>query len=48
MWEDLGVTDNYRQLYENIARELSDTLRKEFVDFEINTLKKFLDNLIVN
>lgn len=47
MWDDLGVTDVFRNLYESIIRELDDNHRKEFIDFEIGTLKRFLDNLNV-
>ena len=47
MWEDLGVTESYRNLYENIAKELDDIHRKEFIDYEIGILKRFLDNLNV-
>jgi hypothetical protein len=47
MWDDLGVTESYRNLYESIARELDNVHRKEFIDYEIGLLKKFLDNLNV-
>jgi hypothetical protein len=48
MWDDLGVTEGFRMLFEGIARELEESLRKEFIDFEIGALKKFSDNLMVN
>jgi hypothetical protein len=47
MWDDLGVTEGYRNLYESIARELDDVHRKEFIEYEIGILKRFLDNLNV-
>jgi hypothetical protein len=47
MWDDLGVTDGYKMLFESIARELEENLRKEFIDFEIGSLKRFSDNLMV-
>jgi hypothetical protein len=46
MWDDLGVTEDYRMIFDNIAKELEDNLRKEFFDFEISSLKRFSDNLI--
>jgi hypothetical protein len=48
MWDDLGVTEGYRALFEGIAKELEENLRKEFIDFEIGALKKFSDNLMVS
>jgi hypothetical protein len=47
MWDDLGVTEGFRSLFESIAKELDENFRKEFIDFEIGTLKKFSDNLMV-
>lgn len=45
MWDDLGVKDDYRTIFEQIAKELDESSRKEFFEFENSSLKKFSDNL---
>jgi hypothetical protein len=47
MWEDLGVTEDYRFIYENVVKDIQSSMRKDFLDFELNNLKKFSDNLLV-
>ena len=47
MWEDLGVTEGYRIIYENIVKDIDKRMRKDFLDFETTNLKKFSDNLLV-
>jgi hypothetical protein len=47
MWDELGVTEYYKTIYETISRQLNGELRKEFFDFEMNSLKRFSDNLLV-
>ena len=48
LWEDLGVTQTYRLIFESISIDLEDTMKKDLFDFEINSLKKFNECLLVN
>ena len=45
IWDDLGVTEEYRQVFESIVKELDEQIRKELFEFEITNLKKFSDCL---
>jgi hypothetical protein len=47
LWEQLGVMDNYRQIFENIISDLDVTIRKDFLEFEVNSLNKFHEQLTV-
>lgn len=47
LWEDLGVTQTYRLIFESIILDLDDTMKKDLLDFEINSLKKFSECLLV-
>jgi len=47
LWSDLGVTENFRNFFENIALELDLNVRKEYIDFEITSLKKLKDQIQV-
>lgn len=46
LWNETGVTDNYRTVYENIASQLETVYRNEYFDFEINSLKKYKEELV--
>jgi len=45
MWDYLGVSANYRNIFINIAKELDPEIEKDFYDFEIKNLKKLNDIL---
>lgn len=47
LWEDLGVTHTYRLIFESITLDLDDSMKKDLLDFEINSLKKFSECLMV-
>lgn len=48
MWDDLGVNNDYRAIFESVGKQLLSESRKEFFDYEISQLKRFSDNLMVN
>ena len=48
LWDKLGVIEDYRILYENIASCLSGQAQNEFYDLEIEALRKLETNLMVN
>jgi hypothetical protein len=48
LWEDLGVTQTYRLIFDSISMDLEDSMKKDLFDFEINSLKKFNECLLVN
>ena len=48
LWDKLGVIDDYRILFENIACCLSGQAQNEFYDLEIESLRKLEMNLIVS
>lgn len=45
LWEELAVTDNYKNVFENISSQLEKSYRENYWDFEILNLKKFKENL---
>ncbi len=45
IWDDLGVTEEYRKVFESIVKELDEQTRKELFEFEITSLKKFSNSL---
>lgn len=47
LWDNLGVYDDYRNLFTNIADSLRDKSKAEFIQFEIDNLKKFEELLLV-
>ncbi len=47
MWEDLGVTTSYKNMFTKVAVELENTICKELLEFEISSLTKFANNLTV-
>jgi valyl-tRNA synthetase len=47
LWEQLGVVDNYRQVFETVIHDLDISVRKDFLDFEIISLTRFHDQLLV-
>lgn len=44
-WDDLGVTEVYRNIFDNTLEGLEPSFKKDFLDFETNSLKKFSDHL---
>lgn len=46
-WNDLGVTDDFRNYFEIYAAEFQPKDRREYFLFEINSLKKIHENLTV-
>ena len=47
LWDDLGVTDYYRIIFESLMKDLDTQMKKEFLDHEMSSLKKFSDCLLV-
>ena len=47
LWDDLGVTDNYRIIFESLSRFMDSKMKKDLFDYEMNALKKFSDCLLV-
>jgi hypothetical protein len=45
LWEDLGVTESYRLIFDSIAQELDQSFRKDFFEFELNSLKELQEQL---
>jgi hypothetical protein len=45
MWDDLGVTEDYRQIFDSIAIEMDDRLRKEFFETEVSSMMRLSENL---
>lgn len=48
MWEDLGVTESYKVVFENVVVDLDSQIRKDFLAFEITSLRVFTEQLIVS
>lgn len=47
LWDDLGVTDYYRVIFESLLKDLDSDMRKDLLDHEMFSLKKFSDCLLV-
>ena len=47
MWEDLGLNQDYKNIFLNIVTDLDITTCKELLDFELGSLRKFADALSV-
>ncbi len=47
LWEDLGVTDYYKIIFDSLARDLDTNMKKYLLDNEMSSLKKFSDSLLV-
>lgn len=47
LWDDLGVTDTFKIIFENLCKDLDYKLKKDLLDNEISSLKKFSDALLV-
>jgi hypothetical protein len=47
LWEDLGVTDNYRVFFENLSKDIDPLMKKDLFENEISSLKKFSELLFV-
>ena len=48
LWEDLGVTDNYQIIFENLSRDIDPIMRQDLFEHENNSLGKFSELLLVN
>jgi len=48
LWNEIGVTENFRIYFENIAMELDAAIRKEYIDFEMSNMKKLKEQIQVN
>ena len=47
LWEDLGVTETYQLIFESIIKDLCDSMKKDLLYYELSSLKKFSDSLLV-
>lgn len=47
LWNELGVTETFKNYFENVAMELDTNIRREYVYFEVNNLKKLKEQLQV-
>jgi hypothetical protein len=47
LWEDLGVTDNYKAIFENLSKDIDPLMKKDLYESEISALKKFSELLFV-
>jgi len=41
MWDYLGVSDNYKTIFLNMAKSLNQNTLNEYLNYEIESLKKF-------
>jgi len=48
LWDDLGVTDYYRVIFDSLLKNLDSNIKKDLLDHEMSSLKKFSDCLLVN
>lgn len=48
LWDDLGVLEQYKESFEVMARQLEGKARKEFLDFENQSLKHLREHLNVS
>ena len=44
----MGVTEKYRNCFELICNDLELNLRYDYIDFEINSLKRLVEQIQVN
>lgn len=47
LWNETGVTESYRNIFENIALDLDALVRDDYFKLEIASLKKFEEHLMV-
>jgi len=47
LWEDLGVTDNYKIIFESLSKDIDPLMRKDLYESEILFLRKFSELLFV-
>lgn len=47
LWGELGVTEIFRNYFEIICKELDSNLKKEYVDFELNSLRRLIEQIQV-
>ena len=48
LWDDLGVTENYQIIFENLSRDIDPIMRQDLFEHENNSLGKFSELLLVN
>jgi hypothetical protein len=48
LWKDLGVTDNYQIIFENLSKDIDPIMKQDLFELENNSLRKFSELLIVN
>jgi hypothetical protein len=48
LWEDLGVTDNYQIIFENLSKDIDPIMKQDLYELENNLLKNFSELLLVN
>ena len=48
LWDDLGVTENYKAIFENLSKDIDPIMRKDLFENEIASLKKFSELLFVS
>ncbi len=47
LWTELGIKDTYKNYFEYVVCELDNNVRKEYIDFEMNNLKKVKEQIQV-
>ena len=47
LWKDLGVTENYQIIFENLSKDIDHIMKQDLFELEINSLRKFSELLIV-
>lgn len=47
LWEELGVTDNYKAIFDNLSKDIDPLMKKDLFESEINSLRKFSELLFV-
>jgi hypothetical protein len=47
LWKDLGVTENYQIIFENLSKDIDPIMKQDLFELEINSLRKFSELLIV-
>jgi hypothetical protein len=47
IWDDLGVDPRYKLIFSRIAVQLDESLSKDFLEFELSSLRKYSGTLSV-
>ena len=48
LWDDLGVTDNYKLIFESLSKDIDPIMKQDLFEHEFASLRNFSELLIVN